>query len=118
TAMPAQAATWYASAADSSTAPSGSACTLASPCALSYALATKGSTGDTLILYSGTYTDKPVLNSAAKHSNLTITAMPSVVSAMTFNRGIVTSGPDNRPYFSGWANSPGQTSGNSVFTIQ
>ncbi len=117
TPLTAQAATWYASASDSSVAPTGTACTLASPCPFSYALGTKVSAGDTLILYSGTYTDKPNLNTSAKHANLTITAMPAVVSALTMTRGVVTSGADNRPYFSGYTNSPGATGGNSVFTI-
>ena len=98
TPMTAQAATWYASATNSSTPPNGTACTLASPCTLSYALGTKVAAGDKLILFSGTYSDKPDLNTPSKHSNLTITAMPAVVSALTFTRGIVTGGTDNRPY--------------------
>jgi hypothetical protein len=116
--VPAQAATWYASASNSSTPPSGTGCTLASPCTLSYALGTKVTAGDTVILFSGTYTDTPDLTTPAKHSNLTITAMPSVVSALTLTRGIVKSGTDNRPYFSGYPNSPAQTSGSPVFTIE
>src|SRR5258707_6495947 len=43
--------TWYASAANSSTPPSGTACTVASPCTLSYALGTQVSAADTLVLY-------------------------------------------------------------------
>src|SRR5204863_8734941 len=77
----------------------------------------KVSAGETLILLSGPCTDQPNLSTGTNHSNLTITAMPSVVSALTFKRGIVTSGTDDRPYFSGYANSPGATSGNSVFSI-
>jgi hypothetical protein len=117
-AAPAEAATWYASASNSSTPPSGTACTLAAPCPLSYAVGTKVSAGDTLILFSGTYTDTPNLNVSAKHANLTITAMPSVVSALALNRGIVTNGADNRPYFSGFTNAPGTSGGSAVFTIQ
>lgn len=113
----AHAATWYASAPNSSPAPSGSACSQTSPCTLAYALGTKVLAGDTVFLFSGTYSDTPVLNVPAKHSNLTITAMPSVVSALTFNRGVVVSGTDTRPYFPGYANSPGSISGDSVFTI-
>src|SRR5262249_35722441 len=90
--------TWYASAPNSSIAPTGTACTQQSPCPLSYAIGTKVVAGDTLILYSGTYTDKPTLNNASKHSRLTITAMPDVISGLTFKRGIVTGGTDNRPY--------------------
>ena len=114
----AQAATWYASAPDSSPVASGTACTLAAPCTLAYALGTKVVAGDTLILYSGTYSDKPDLNSSAKHSNLTITAMPSVVSALTFKRGVVTAGTDARPYFSGYSNTAGGATGGSVFTVE
>jgi len=116
--MTAQAATWYASASNSSTPPSGTACTVVSPCTFAYALGTKVSAGDTLILSSGTYSDTGInLNTASKHANLTITAMPAVVAALTFTRGIVTSGTDNRPYFSGYSNSPGSASGNALFTI-
>jgi len=115
--MPLEAATWYASAPNSSTAPTGTACTSSVPCTLSYALGTKVVSGDTLILFSGTYTDTPNLNTASKHANLTITAMPSVISGLTFTRGVVTSGTDNRPYFSGYTNSPGAAGGNPVFTI-
>jgi len=118
TAAHAHAATWYASASNSTPPPSGTACTQAIPCPLSYALGTKVSAGDTLILFSGTYTDKPDLNTPAKHSNLTITAMPSVIAGLTFKRGIVTAGTDNRPYFSGWANAPASPTGDPVFTIE
>jgi hypothetical protein len=118
TAAPAQAATWYASAPNSTPPPSGTACTQASPCTLAFALGTKVVAGDTLILFSGTYTDIPDLNTPAKHSNLTITALPSVVAGMTLTRGIVTSGTDARPYFSGYTNTQGSTSGNPVFTIE
>ena len=117
-AAPASAATWYASAPNSSPAPSGTACTQSSPCTLSYALGTKVTAGDTLMLFPGTYSDKPDLNTPSRHSNLTITAVPSVVSALTFNRGVVTSGTDTRPLFSGYSNSPAQTSGSPVFTIE
>src|SRR6266496_887855 len=62
----AHAATWYASASNSSTPPVGTLCTQAAPCTLAYALGTKLAAGDTLILFSGTYTDTPDLNTSAK----------------------------------------------------
>lgn len=100
-----QAATLYVSANGS-----GTACSSGTPCALAYAIGTKCLAGDTIILNSGTYTDTSVnLTNASKHANLTITATPEVISALgSFIRGIP-SGTDNRPYFSGKANSPGMT---------
>jgi len=81
-------------------------------------LATKVSAGDTLILFSGTYTDKPDLNSAAKHFQ-----SDDYSAAVGHLRADLQSrhrdgGTDNRPYFSGYANSAGQAGGNPVFTIE
>src|SRR5437773_12095977 len=85
TATPAHATTWYASASKSSMATSGTACAQTNPCTLSYALGTKVTAGDTLMLFSGTYADKPDLNTPSKHSKLTMTSLPTVFSALTFH---------------------------------
>jgi len=114
----AQGATLYVSAPNSAVPPSGTTCSVSSPCSFSYALGTKCTAGDTLVLASGTYTDTSInLNNAGKHSNLTITATDAVKEALgSFTRGIP-SGPDNRPYFPGRANSPGATSGSTFVSI-
>jgi hypothetical protein len=96
-AAPAMAGTYYASPNGSSTTSCG---TQASPCALSYALSSKVVAGDTVLLTAGTYSGSITLT-GTKHQNLTLTADPSIVSALgTFTRGIP-SGTDNRPLIAG-----------------
>src|SRR5947209_3665504 len=94
----AQAATWYASASNSTPPPSGTSCTSAAPCTFSYANGTKLAAGDTLLLYPGNYTDQSVTISK---NNVTISAIASVVNALTFDKGQVVGGTDNRPMFLG-----------------
>src|SRR5437660_242512 len=83
-----QAATWYASAPDSTPPASGTACMLASPCPFNYALGTKGASGDTIVLLPGTYSDTGKTLSYP----VTITGNSPQLNALTFLRGKVTSG--------------------------
>lgn len=96
-ASPVFAATYYVGPSGGSTSACG---TQASPCSLTYALASKVVAGDTLVLASGTYTGDITI-SGTKQQNLTITADPSIISTLgTFTRGIP-SGADNRPLIAG-----------------
>jgi hypothetical protein len=114
-AVSANAATWYASAPDSSPAPSGTACSLAAPCTFSYALGTKGASGDTIVLLPGTYAD----TGKSLSYPVTITGQSSQLNTLTFQRGKVKSGVDNRPYFPGHTISkpgcPASGGGSGVF---
>lgn len=73
-------------------------CPIGTPCTLSRALAAV-SAGDTIIVNPGDYGSLSL--SGTNHSNITVTTTGAVKSALTFVRGLVTSGTDNRPQFTG-----------------
>jgi hypothetical protein len=85
-------ATWYTSPTGS-----GTTCSEASPCTLTYTINTKSASGDTIIVTPGSYSGGFTLNK----TNVTITSTPAVISALgTFNRGIP-GGTDSRPVITG-----------------
>ena len=93
----AQSSTVYVAASGSNSSSCGAQ---SSPCAtLTYALANRVSAGGTVLVGPGTYSDSSISLTSSRHTNVTVSATPDVVSGLgTFNRGIP-SGNDNRPYF-------------------
>jgi len=100
---------------------SGTACTSGTPCSLSYAVGTKCTSGDTIVVNPGTYADSAInLNNPATHSNVTLTTTDAAKAALTFTpngRGIPT-GTDNRPYFSALSNGLTVAQGVSGVTVE
>jgi hypothetical protein len=89
---PSFAATYYASATGS-----GTTCSSGSPCTLSYTIATKSQSGDTIEVASGAYSGDFTLSK----TNVIVTISATNISTLgTFTKGIPT-GTDVRPVITG-----------------